>query len=160
MKICLVFLTPSCRSYFICAVRGEDVDHNILGFIMVRENPYLWLRIKAVRLVKEIHQHVQSVLLGGSHLFAHSRPHIPHPLVILKPEILRLELDGVVVLELRRVFENSFVAEVPRKGARDIGEREDDVVSQWFGEDSGKSGQHVVNADGAARVTRVRTAVT
>jgi len=106
---------------------------------MARDGTYRWLWIKAVRPVKEIHQHVQRVLLGGLHLFAHSHPHILHPLVVLEPEVLRLELDGVVVLELKHVFENSWdLTEVRRKGARDFGERE---VGQWFGEDGGQSRQ-------------------
>jgi len=59
----------------------------------------------------------------------------------------------VANLELRCVRENIWgsLAEVPRKGARDIGEHEGGIVGQWFGEDGGLSGQHVVHAGGAAR---------
>jgi len=43
------------------------------------------------------------------------------------------------------------MAEIPQKGVRDIGENAGDFVGQWFGEDGGQSGRHVVNADGVAR---------
>jgi len=43
------------------------------------------------------------------------------------------------------------LAKVQRKGGRDIGKHEGDVVGEWFGEDVGQSRQHVINADGTAR---------
>ena len=75
-------------------------------------------------------------------------------MVISEPKVLRLERDGVVNLELRHVFENCWdgvLAEVPRKGVRNISEHEGNVAGQWLWEDGGQSGQYVVYADGAAR---------
>ena len=66
--------------------------------------------------------------------------------------VLRLERDGVVDLELRCIFQNSWdsvLAEVPRKKIQNTGKHEGNLVSQWFVEDGWQSGQHVNYADRA-----------
>ena len=48
--------------------------------------------------------------------------------------VLRLERDGVVDLELRCIFQNSWdsvLAEVPRKKIQNTGKHEGNLVSQW-----------------------------
>jgi len=68
---------------------------------MGRYIPHRGPWIKAIHQVKGIHQHANSVLLGGLHLFAHSLIHILHPRVISEPKVLRLGRDGVVDLHFR-----------------------------------------------------------
>ena len=83
---------------------------------------------------------MQCILLAGLHRVAQVRPSFLHVWVILEPEVLLLERDGVVEEELRGASEvvgDRFQGDVPMEGVQDIGEHEGNVGAQGFREHGG-----------------------
>ena len=122
----------------------SDVGHNILAL----------RSIKPIQPVKNIHEHFQSGLLAGLHLFP--KPcHLTRRIwAILKLEVFPLEGNGVIEEESRGAVENlweSISGEVPMEGAQDIGEHEGDVPGQVLGEDGGQSRKCIISTDSDAR---------
>ena len=100
--------------------------------------------LKAVQPVEEIHEHAQSLLLGGLHRSTKVCPSFFQTWVIHEPMILPLERDGVVEKELWGVFKrlgDSMLGEVQVYQARDIGEHESNVVGSGLGDDGGQKGK-------------------
>ena len=94
----------------------------------------LWL--KAVQPIKEIHEHPQSLLLGGLHRSANFCPSFIHTRVAHNIMILPLERDGIVEEEVWSIPENigdGLLGKVPVKGTQDIGKHERNVVDQVLG---------------------------
>ncbi len=136
---------------------GEDVrdlGFDSLGMLVERDDLRRRMWFKTVQPVKEIHEHFQSVPLGGLHRFAQIGSLVVHIWVIFELGIRLLQRDGVIEEELRSVFENiweSILGEAPMLGARDIGEHEGGVAGQGSGEDGGQGGECIVGADSDAR---------
>jgi len=101
----------------------------------------LWF--KAVQPVKELCQHLQSLLLASLHCVA-IRASLLHIRTTLK--VLLLERNGVVEEELRSVFESirdgvRVRGEILVEGTRHIGEQEGNIIGRALGEDGGESGE-------------------
>ena len=108
----------------------------------------LWF--KAVQPVKEIHEHIQSFLLGGLHRSAKSIPSFLHTWIIHKLKVFPLERDRIVEEKVWSISKNvgdGLLGEVPVETTRDIGEHEGNVVDQRLGEDGGQSGERIVGTD-------------
>ena len=120
-----------------------DSGLNGMRLLVESHNLCRWLWLKAIQPVKKIDQHLQSSLFRVLHLFLHFMPQFPLIRAILKPAELLLERDWVVKEELGGIFENLWdgvLREVEREVCRGIREQEGDILSQSFGEESGKSG--------------------
>ena len=110
---------------------GRRPDRRVEGLIFHR------LRLKAVQPVEEIHEHPESLLLGGLHRPTKVCAFFFHTCVIHERMILPLERDGVVEKKLWCVFKHlwdSTMGEIQVYQARGIGEDESDVVGWGLGE--------------------------
>jgi len=104
-----------------------------MGILTFRHR--LWL--EADQPVKEMHQHIQGLLLAHLYHFAHF---FMLTRIILKLEVPPLECYGVVEEKLRSAFQrlrDGVLGEVPREGARDIGKHEGNVFGHGIREDGG-----------------------
>ena len=109
---------------------------------------------KAVQPIKEVHEHLQSVLLGGLDRLVQIDPFCIHIWVVLELGVLPLQSDKVVEEEVRCVLEDAWEStpgDVAMLRARDIGEHEGGVAGQGLGEDGGQRGECIVVPDSEPR---------